>query len=412
MKILYNIGIRFYYLVVLVVSVWNSKAAKWIAGRRRWEKELTGKFSEGDQVVWFHCASLGEFEQGRPIIEMVREQFPKYKILLTFFSPSGYEKRKNFAAADAVCYLPLDTRSNARKFLAMVPVQKAIFIKYEFWYHFLHGLNRQGIPVYLASGHFSRSHLLFRWYAGWYRKFLQLFTHIFVQDPISEELLRSRNIDRVSVAGDTRFDRVVAINGKGEQREEVSRFVSGLPLVIAGSTWEKDEVIIRQVRDEFKGRCKWIIAPHEPSRQNVRRLQEYFPDHLLFSKLDRAENVNRSDVLIVDTIGHLSSLYRFGSLSYIGGGFGKGIHNILEATAAGLPVLFGPNFQRFREAVEMQNAGAAYVVEHQEDALIIIGEFLNNSGLLKERSQIALNYTVSRTGATKKIVDFVFKSNG
>ena len=412
MRILYNIGIRFYYLAVLVVSVWNSKAAKWIAGRKGWEKALAGKFSRDDRVVWFHCASLGEFEQGRPIIEMVREQFPQYKILLTFFSPSGYEKRKSFAAADVICYLPLDTRSNVRKFLALVPVKKAIFIKYEFWYHFLHGLNKMGLPVYLASGHFSSSHLLFRWYAGWYRKFLHLFTHIFVQDRTSEELLQSRSIGRVSVAGDTRFDRVMAIKGKGGAMEEVSRFAGDRPLVIAGSTWEKDEVIIRHAREDLKGGCKWIIAPHEPSRQNVQRLQRLFPDHLLFSELDGAENMNRADVLIVDTIGHLSSLYRFGSLAYIGGGFGKGIHNILEATAAGLPVIFGPNFQRFHEAVELQNAGAAYVVEHPEDALIIIGEFLNNSELLKNRSKIALNYTVSRTGATRKIVDFVFKRNG
>ncbi len=411
MRLLYNVGIRLYYLAVWVVSAWNSKAAKWIAGRKNWELELAGKFKEDDQVVWFHCASLGEFEQGRPIIEMVREQFPQYKILLTFFSPSGYEKRKNFAAADAVCYLPLDTRSNARKLLALVPVQKAIFIKYEFWYHFLHGLNRQGIPVYLASGHFSSSHLLFRWYAGWYRKFLKLFDHIFLQDPTSEELLRSHHIDRVSVAGDTRFDRVVAINGKGGAKDKVSRFVGNRSLIIAGSTWEKDEVIIRYAFEKVKGRCKWIIAPHEPSRQNIRRLQEFFPDHLLFSELDGAENVGPADVLIVDTIGHLSSLYRFASMAYIGGGFGKGIHNILEATAAGLPVLFGPNYYRFREAVELRNAGAAYVVEHPEDALFVIGELLNNSELLKERSQIALNYTISRTGATRKIVDFVFKSN-
>ncbi len=412
MKILYNIGIRLYYLLVWVVSAWNSKAAKWIAGRRRWEKTLEGEFSGDDQVFWVHCASLGEFEQGRPIIEMVREKFPQYRILLTFFSPSGYEKRKNFAAVDAVCYLPLDTRSNARKFLALVPVQKAIFIKYEFWYHFLHELNSQGIPVYLASGHFSSSHLLFRWYADWYRKFLKLFTHIFVQDRTTEELLRSHHIDCVSVAGDTRFDRVVAINGKGGGREKVSRFAGNRPLVIAGSTWEKDEVVIRHAYEELKGRCKWIIAPHEPSQQHVQRLQEQFPDYFLFSELDGAENMHRADVLIVDTIGHLSSLYRFGSLAYIGGGFGKGIHNILEATAAGLPVLFGPNYHRFREAVELQNAGAAYVVEHPKDALSIIGGFLENADLLKERSQIAMNYTISRTGATRKIVDFVFKSNG
>jgi 3-deoxy-D-manno-octulosonic-acid transferase len=412
MRLLYNIGIRFYYLAALVVSVWNSKAAKWIAGRRGWEKALAGKFSRDDRVVWFHCASLGEFEQGRPIIEMVREQFPQYKILLTFFSPSGYEKRKSFAAADVVCYLPLDTRSNVRKFLALVPVQKAIFIKYEFWYHFLLGLNRQGIPVYLASGHFSSSQLFFRWYGGWYRKFLKRFTHMFVQDPSSATLLKRFGIERVSVAGDTRFDRVAAINGNGSRENQMALFADDLSIVIAGSTWEKDEMIIMQGRLELHGKVKWVIAPHEPSEQNIRRLRQWFPDHMLFSEMLNGFLRQDAGVLIVDTMGHLSSLYRYGFIAYIGGGFGRGIHNILEATAAGLPVMFGPNFQRFREAVELRNDGAAYVVQHAEDLLLVIDGFLGNKELLKQRSQIALDYTVERTGATARIVDFVFKNNG
>jgi len=411
MRLLYNIGIRFYYLVVLVVSVWNSKAAKWIAGRRNWKRELARKFSEGDQVVWFHCASLGEFEQGRPVIEMVREQYPQYKILLTFFSPSGYEKRKDYAAADAVFYLPLDTRSNVKRFLDLVPVRKAIFIKYEFWYHFLHGLNNRRIPVYLASGHFKTSQPFFRWYGGWYRKFLKFFTHIFVQDQESEALLKSYGIEHASVAGDTRFDRVVAINSAGGEMEWMRRFAGEYPVVIAGSTWERDEEIIREVFEAMRGKARWVIAPHEPSEQNIQRLKSWFPEHVLFSAARGGRRRQDAEVLIVDTIGHLSSLYRYGSMAFIGGGYGRGIHNILEATAAGLPVMFGPNYQRFREAEELQNDGAAYVAEHKEDALIVIGEFLSNSELLKERSQIALNYTINRTGATKKIVDFVFKRN-
>ncbi len=412
MKILYNIGVRFYYLVVLVVSAWNSKAAKWIAGRKGWEKELAGAFSRDDRVVWFHCASLGEFEQGCPIIEMVREEYPQYRILLTFFSPSGFEKRKGYAAADVVCYLPLDTRSGVKRFLALVPVHAAIFIKYEFWYHFLRGLNRQGIPVYLASGHFNSSQLFFRWYGGWYRKFLKRFTHIFVQDSSSAELLERYGIDRVRVAGDTRFDRVTAINGNGSKKKQMGYFAGNLPVLIAGSTWERDEVIIRQSRSEMKEKIKWVIAPHEPSEQNIERLKQWFPDFLLFSEMLNGSMKQDAGVLIVDTMGHLSSLYRYGFMAYIGGGFGRGIHNILEATAAGLPVMFGPNHERFREAVELKNDGAAYVVEHVEDMVIIISGFLSNEELLKERSQIALNYTVGRTGATGRIVDFVFKSNG
>ena len=412
MRLLYDIGIRFYYLMVLVASTRNKKAARWIAGRRRWREELSGKFGPGDRVIWFHCASLGEFEQGRPVIEMVRERYPEYKILLTFFSPSGYDKRKNFAAADLVSYLPLDTKSNVRAFLDLVPVQKAFFIKYEFWYHYLNGLSIGGVPVYLASGHFNSSQLFFRWYAGWYRKFLGRFTHIFVQDRQSAELLGRYGIDRVTVAGDTRFDRVAVINGNGTRKKQMAIFSGDLPLVIAGSTWEKDEMIIREARTKLEETVKWVIAPHEPSEQNIRRLMLWFPDHQLFSEMQNGSMKQGAGVLIVDTMGHLSSLYRYGSMAYIGGGFGRGIHNILEAAAAGLPVMFGPNFRRFREAVELQNDGAAYVVEHAEDLLLVINGFLGNKELLKQRSQTALNYTVSRTGATGRIVDFVFKSNG
>jgi 3-deoxy-D-manno-octulosonic-acid transferase len=412
MRLLYDIGIRFYYLMVLVASARNRKAARWIAGRRGWRKKLAGKFLPGDQVIWFHCASLGEFEQGRPVMEMVRERYPDYRILLTFFSPSGYEKRKSFEGADLVSYLPLDTKSNAADFLGLVPVQKAIFIKYEFWYHYLNGLNSRRIPVYLASGHFNSSQLFFRWYGGWYRKFLKRFTHIFVQDSGSAALLERFGIDNVSVAGDTRFDRVATINGNGAREKQMALFAGDLPLVIAGSTWEKDEMIIRQGRSELQGKVKWVIAPHEPSEQNIRRLTQWFPDHQFFSEMQNGTMKQGAGVLIVDTMGHLSSLYRYGSVAYIGGGFGRGIHNILEAAAAGLPVMFGPNFQRFREAVELQNDGAAYVVEHAEDLLLVINGFLGNKELLKERSQIALNYTVRCTGATGRIVDFVFKSNG
>jgi 3-deoxy-D-manno-octulosonic-acid transferase len=205
---------------------------------------------------------------------------------------------------------------------------------------------------------------------------------------------------------------VVAIREAGGEVEWMRRFAGEDPVVIAGSTWEKDEAIIKEVFEALKGKARWVIAPHEPSEQNIGRLKSWFPEHILFSEIDTGSHIQYAEVLIVDTIGHLSSLYRYGSMAFIGGGFGRGIHNILEATAAGLPVVFGPNFQRFREAVELQNDGAAYVVEHTEDARIVIGEFLNNKKLLKERSQIALNYTVSRTGATAQIVDFVFKRNG
>jgi 3-deoxy-D-manno-octulosonic-acid transferase len=411
MHILYNIGIRVYFLMVWVASLNNSKAAKWIAGRRGWRERLTGKFDAADRVIWFHCASLGEFEQGRPIIEKVREGHPEYKILLTFFSPSGYEKRKDFPAADLVAYLPLDTRSNAIALLDLVPVEKAVFIKYEFWYNYLNVLNRRKIPVYLVSGHFNRSQLFFRWYGGWYRRFLDYFTFIFLQDNESEILLRQFGRTHVMTAGDTRFDRVVAISKKRTDHAGIAEFSKDKPLVIAGSSWEKDEQIIRYAYEKLQGTCKWIIAPHEPSVKNIARLKRWFPGHMLFSELDHNWK-GQADVLIVDTMGHLSSLYRYGKIAFIGGGFGKGIHNILEATASGLPVIFGPNYHRFREAVDLKIEGGAYVVQQAGQGFQLISRFLENQEMLISCSQKAENYTLKRTGATKIIVDFVFKSKG
>ncbi len=412
MLLLYDIGVRIYYLIILIASVRNTKASKWVSGRKNWKKRLSGKFGSTDRVIWFHCASLGEFEQGRPVIEMIRERYPVYRIVLTFFSPSGFEKRKDFAAVDLVMYLPLDTKSNVKAFLELVPVQIAFFIKYEFWFHYLKELTDKKIPSYLVSGHFNSKQLFFRWYGGWYRSFLKRFTHIFVQDHRSVELLEKYGIYRVSVAGDTRFDRVAAIVGNGSWNKQMAQFLGDLPVLIAGSTWEKDEMIIRKVRSQLKEQLKLVIAPHEPTEQSIRRLQQWFPDNLLFSDLQNDTSMQGAGVLIVDTMGHLSSLYRYGSMAYIGGGFGHGIHNILEATAAGMPVMFGPNYQRFREAVELKSDCAAYVVGHSGDLLAVIRGFIENKELLKERSQRALNYTFSRTGATSRIVDFVFKNNG
>jgi len=392
-----------------VVSVWNPKAKKWISGRKNWRIKLEGIFNEDDKVIWFHCASLGEFEQGRSLIEKVRIQCPDHKILLTFFSPSGFEKRKDYKLVDHVCYLPLDTSRNAHAFVHMIPLEKVFFIKYEFWYHFLKNIRAKNVPLYLASGNFQKSHIFFKKYGSWYRKILGSFTQIFVQDMESSELLKKYGFNNFIVSGDTRFDRVKQISVRNTEMKEVSSFAGDSPILIAGSTWEKDELLIREAYLSLKGKCKWIIAPHEPSEQHIHRLKRWFPEALLFSELKK-DFEDEIDVIIVNTIGHLSSLYHYGLIAYIGGGFGKGIHNILEASAAGLPVLFGPNYNRFREALDLKSAGAAYVVEHSDDLIRQILLMLNDQGLLKTRSQIAENYTISNTGATDKIVDFVFKS--
>ena len=410
MRFIYDAGIRFYYLMVLVASAWNDKAARWIAGRKNWREQFSGKFDNDDRVVWFHCASLGEFEQARTMIDMVRREHPEDKILLTFFSPSGYEKRKEYAAADVVAYLPLDTARNARDLLRLVPVSQALFIKYELWYHFLRRLRKQRVPVYLASAHFTPSQLFFKWYGGWYRRFLDFFTRIFVQDRDSEVLLKGIGIGHVTVSGDTRFDRVVEISSSAAENKDVAKFTGKDPVIIAGSTWEKDEILIRQAYHELRGTCKWIIAPHEPGEQNLQRLIKWFPEHLLFSSLAKWEVRQKADLLIVDTIGHLSSLYRYGTIAYIGGGFGRGIHNILEATAAGLPVIIGPNYTRFREAVALHKAGAVDVAEHIDEGVTRIQGVLKNPESLRKKSQTAKEYTFRQSGATRIIVDYVFKN--
>lgn len=411
MRIIYDIGIRLYWLVAWIISPWNHKAKLWLAGRKDWQEKLRQKIGSGDRVIWFHCASLGEFEQGRPVIEESRRRFPDHKILLTFFSPSGFEKRKGYKEADHVMYLPLDTARNARRLLGSLNLVMAIFIKYEFWYHFLSSLNRKGVPVFLASGIFRPKQVFFRWYGGWYLKFLDYFTHIYVQHKDSEQLLQHNGINRVTVAGDTRFDRVKQVAETAYKHTLLESFTEGWPVIVAGSTWERDEQILEHAFRQLPMDTRWIIAPHELSDGHIKRLQKRFPDSVLFTQLDR-EMPSGTRVVIVDTIGHLSYLYRYGVLAYIGGGFGKGIHNILEAATYGLPVIFGPVYHKFYEAVELAKLSAAFPVQDEVELLSTVCQQLENSSLLKTSSGIAGNYVLERAGATSLIMDELCKKAG
>ncbi len=284
MRIIYNIGIGLYYLAALLISPWNGKARLWIRGRRGWLKALERAFGPGDRVLWFHCASLGEFEQGRPVIEALRERCPDRKILLTFFSPSGYEKRKDYPLADHVMYLPLDTVRNARNLVESVPLEMVLFIKYEFWFHFLTQLKKKGVPVYLVSGIFRSDQVFFRWYGLWYRRFLDTFTHIFVQQEDSLILLKENGIERVSVAGDTRFDRVSQLVSSDYTNPALEAFSADATVIIAGSTWEPDEQLLEEAFNELPSDLKWIIAPHELSESHLEKLQKRFPENVLFTK--------------------------------------------------------------------------------------------------------------------------------
>jgi len=280
MTILYNIGIRIYWLMALLISPWNRKAKLWIQGRKQWYDKLKEAMDGDQQVIWFHCASLGEFEQGRPVLEEIRKGRPTHKILLTFFSPSGYEKRKDYTGADYVMYLPLDTRRNARKMLDLLSLEMAFFIKYEFWYHFLKHLRKKEVPFYLASGNFRSSQLFFRWYGKWYRKFLTLFTHIFVQNKASGELLSGVGLTRVTVAGDTRFDRVHELLQDPFRHPALESFTKDSQVIVAGSTWEKDEQYLAHTFGELSRQAKWIIAPHELSESHIRSLHHRYSTHV------------------------------------------------------------------------------------------------------------------------------------
>jgi 3-deoxy-D-manno-octulosonic-acid transferase len=388
MRLIYDLGIRLYYLLVLLASPFNPKARLWLKGRKGWVQRISAEVRPGESLTWFHCSSLGEFEQGRPVIEKIRDEFPDKKILLTFYSPSGYEIRKNYPGAEHVFYLPLDTGRNARKFLDTLHIEQAFFVKYEFWYHYLKELNSRKIPAYLISGIFRKNQVFFSWYGKWYLKILHLFDHLFVQQKSSSELLKEHGVRHTSVSGDTRFDRVHEITRNVPVDERFLSFCRNSTVIVAGSTWpEDDELIIKYINSSSKT-CKWIIAPHEIHKTGINRLLEKIEAKVqLYSSLAE-EDLDNTEVIIIDSIGLLSSLYQYASIAYIGGGFGKGIHNTLEAAAFSKPVLFGPDYSRFQEAKDLIAANASIAVAGFEDFQLALNRFIEDPALLKKNRRI------------------------
>ncbi len=409
MVFLYNISIFIYSQLVRFFSLFNEKAKLFVNGRKNWEQKLKGKVDKNSRYLWFHCASLGEFEQGRPVIEELKKQFPEYKIALTFFSPSGYEIRKNYELADVVSYLPLDTKRNAKKFLEIIQPEKAFFVKYEFWHHYISECKNRQIPLFAFSAIFRENQQFFKatpW-GKWYRKMLFRFDHIFVQNEKSSELLKSIGITSFTVSGDTRFDRVATIAKSSKELPIVEKFKGNSPLVVAGSTWKPDEELLAKFINQSSG-IKFIIAPHEVSAANINRLQQMLiKPTLLFSRLQNAE-IDKVDVLIIDSIGILSSVYRYGNIAYIGGGFGVGIHNILEAATFGLPVIFGPNYKKFKEAVDLVSQGGAFPIENYEALHQSLSTFCLQKNELEKASKIATDYVAKNVGSTQIIIKKVF----
>ncbi len=409
MNLLYYIGIKLYYFLVLVSSLFNEKARLFIRGRKDLFQNLKNKIDPNHRVVWFHCASLGEFEQGRPLIEEIKNRYPDIKILLTFFSPSGYEIRKNYKWADLVTYLPLDTPRNARRFLKIVQPEEVFFIKYEYWYFFLREIKKHGIPVFLVSAIFRENQFFFKSYGSWFRKVLHYFDHIFVQNNASRNLLSDYQINHVTVSGDTRFDRVRKIAENARPIELVEQFKGDGYLLVAGSTWEGDEELLTKYFRETSHPLKMIIAPHEVHESRINGLMSRLPQGqmLKFSEADESSVLNAA-VLVIDSIGLLSSLYRYGDISYVGGGFGKGIHNILEPASFGLPVIFGPNHGKFKEAVDLKKYGGAFVIDGYPSLRDLMDGYLEKPEEIRKAGKVSRQYVEDNTGGTARILLHIF----
>ena len=432
---MYNLIIYLYLCGVAIASLFNEKVRKMWRGEREAIRVLREKVDPQAQYVWFHAASLGEFEQGRPLMERLRRDHPEYKILLTFFSPSGYEVRKNYDGADIVCYLPLDTISNARRFLRTVRPVMAFFIKYEFWYNYLHVLKHRGVPVYSVSSIFRPNQVFFRWYGRQYSRVLKCFTHFFVQNEVSKELLATLGIHNVDVVGDTRFDRVLQVKEAAESLENVAYFcqynISNDPnpdddevitacvgfvrpagVFVAGSSWPPDEdIFIRYFRDkQLFGYGKWklIIAPHVIDESHLQEIEQKLDGYKVvrYTKFD-CYQFESADVLIVDCYGLLSSIYRYGDIAYVGGGFGVGIHNVVEAAVWGKPVFFGPNNQRFQEAQGLKACGGGIEIGSYDDFAARMDQLISKPQSVEALGRAAADYVSSRAGAVERIFSFI-----
>ncbi|WP_315352108.1 glycosyltransferase N-terminal domain-containing protein [Segatella oris] len=405
---MYNIVIYLYLIGVAIASLFNKKVKKMWAGERQAVKVLKEKVDPEARYIWFHAASLGEFEQGRPLIEHLRETHPEYKILLTFFSPSGYEVRKNYEGADIICYLPLDTIRNARRFLRAVKPVMAFFIKYEFWYNYLHILQHRGVPTYSVSSIFRPDQIFFQWYGRQYGRVLKCFTHFFVQNMESKALLAKLGITDVDVVGDTRFDRVLQIKEASKQLPIVEQFTAHAQKVfVAGSSWLPDEDIFIKYFDIHKD-WKLIIAPHVISDEHLSQIFELLKGRRVVRYTEATEeNVKDAEVLIIDCFGLLSSIYHYGTVSYVGGGFGVGIHNVLEAAVWDIPVVFGPNNKHFQEAQGLMLVQGGFEISDYQSFRDLMMRFETDASFLQNAGENAGAFVKSRAGATAKVMENV-----
>lgn len=408
MRFLYNFIIRLYLVAVRVAAAFQPKARLWIRGRKNLFSDLEVFAKQKEPTAWFHCASLGEFEQGRPVLEAYKKHHPDHRILLTFFSPSGYEVRKNYQLANHVCYLPADTPFNARHFVSLINPTMVVFVKYEYWLNFIREITSREIPFYILSANFRPGQFFFSWYGHWFLKYLRMVTHFFVQTRDSATLLYQHGIKQVTVAGDTRFDRVSAIAAEQASLMVVEEFVSGpAEIIVAGSTWPADEDLLGKLFTDNQGKLKLIIAPHEIHEAHLKALEKQFEGQTIRYSTALQTGSTGKRVLILDSIGMLSKLYRYGRYAYIGGGFGVGIHNILEAAVYGVPVIFGPNHHKFREALDLIASGGAFSISDFPQLSSLFRELSENPAKWQQSANAAKVYVSQRRGATEQVMEFL-----
>ncbi len=404
---LYDIGIFLLRGILGLVALFNEKIDLFLTGRRSTFELLENSIEKEDRTLWFHCASLGEFEQGRPVIEALSALNPEYKVVLTFFSPSGYEVQKNYALADVIVYLPLDTKKNAERFLRAVHPTLAVFVKYEFWPNLLNALKKQEVPTYLISGIFREDQIFFKPYGGWMRKMLHAFSHFFVQNSQSLSLLKTLGIQRATLSGDTRFDRVYSLLEQDNSLPFLEAFTSGRTTIVAGSTWPKDEELLTDfINGNAQENVVFIIAPHQMNPERFQKLKRNInKKSMLYSEGVPDKSIQ---VFIVDTIGLLTKIYSYADISYVGGGFDKeGVHNVLEPAVFGAPVLIGPVYDKYQEALDLVERNGCLVAQDDQSFHKILSALLSDKNLRENTGEICREFIAESTGATKIIVDFL-----
>ena len=408
MFFLYNLLVTFAGFCIKILAVFNPKMGQFVAGRKNVFETLSARINATDKTIWFHAASLGEYEQGLPVMEKIKLNYPNHKLILTFFSPSGYEVRKNNTVADVTVYLPLDSKRNAEKFIDLAHPEMVFFIKYEFWPNFLRELKNRSINTYLISGIFRKDQLFFKWYGGFYRKALDTFGHFFVQNSLSKDLLLQLRKSNVTVSGDTRFDRVAAILEKDNHLNFIAEFKNNQLTIVVGSSWPKDEKILVDYINSSTQQIKFIIAPHNIKSDQIQELQKSITKKTVLFTEKEGKNLREFDVFIIDTIGILTKIYSEADIAYVGGGFGNpGVHNILEPATFGVPIVLGPNYSHFAEATALVNLGGCDVISNENELKETFDNLIQNSNIREEKGHICSTFVTMNTGALDTILKYI-----